>query len=346
MGVYIPPCSNIESGIYIRISNIATVSATKVFAFSNANMTAIMASLRSVCWINGNKLNTVNLTLIFKERAELRETPRVNSSTECLIAFLRVYTQSDILQILNSYAFLLFLCFRYDLLAYAVIDNSGKSSFTPFQPFQQPMTVACAFGLNRSPHFVVSNSYVFDFFGGNVCSVRQGNNISNSHIDTNEILCKFFFLIGYIYSLVEIKLAVDKNKVGLTFRILHKLWAIANVCYFLTTTNKRNRTNRLGNIVGKHTAIISDCSKLPKMPLLLPIEFICIGNLANCSHDKLRRKVVCFFNGIINLLMQTELFEHTAFPRYLGDSVTSLIENTKSIFQYYGLLIRWKQFYL
>jgi hypothetical protein len=160
MGVYIPPCSNVESSVNICICNVATVCATEVLAVSNANMTALMACLRSICRRNGSDLNAIHLALVFKERTELVEVPRVTSPAESLVAFLGVHTPSDILQVLNGNAFVFFLCFRYDLFAYAVIDNSGKSSLTSFQPFQQLMTVARAFGLDRSSHFVVSVSYV------------------------------------------------------------------------------------------------------------------------------------------------------------------------------------------
>lgn len=227
MGVYIPPCSNVESGVNIRISNVATVCTTEVLAVSNANVPTFMASLRSICRRNCGDLNTVHLALVFKERTELIEVPRITSPTERLIAFLGVYAPSDILQVLNGNAFVFFLCFRYDLFTYAVIDNSGKPSFTSFQPFQQPVTVACAFGLNRGSHFVVSISYVFDFFRRNISTIRQGNDVSDTHVDTKEILSSFLFLVRNIYCLIEEEILLDKNKVCFSFRILHELWTIA-----------------------------------------------------------------------------------------------------------------------
>ena len=44
--------------------------------------------------------------------------------------------------------------------------------------------------------------------------------------------------------------------------------------------------------------------------------------------------------------MQIELLEHMAFPRYLRDSVTSLVENTEGFSQHNGLFVSWKKFYL
>jgi len=343
MGVYIPPCSNVESSINICISNVATVYTTEVLAVPNANMTALMASLRSICRGNGSDLNAIHLAFVFKERTELVEVPRVTSPAERLITSLGVHTPSDILQVLNGDALVFFLCFRYDLFAYAVIDNSGKSSLASFQPFQQPVTVARAFGLNRSSHSVVSVSYVFDFIRRNISTIRQRNDVCDTHIDTKEILGSFLLLIRNIYSLIEEELVFDKNQVCFSFRILHELLTIACKRDFLTTTDKRNGTDGFVGIIGKNAAIISDSSELPKMSLFLLVKFVCVGNFADCTHDKLGGKTICFFNRVIDFFVQIELLERMTFPRYLRDSVTSLVENAEGLFQYYGLFVSWKQ---
>ena len=343
MGVYIPPCSNVEGSINICISNVATVYTTEVLAVSNANMTALMASLRSIGSGNGGDLHGIHLAFAFKERTELIEVPRITSPAESFASFLGVHTPTDILQVLNGNAFVFFLCFRYDLFTYAVIDNSGKSSLTSFQPFQQLMAVARAFGLNRSSHFVVSVSYVFYFFRRNISTIRQGSDVSDTHIDTKEILGSFFILVRNIYRLVQIELVFYNNKVCFSFRILHELWTIACKRDFLTTTNKRNGTDGFVDIIGKNAAIISDSAELPKMSLFLLVKFVCVGNLADCAHDKLRGKMICFLDRIIDFFVQIELLEHMTFPRYLRDSVTSLVENTECIFQHNGLFVSWKQ---
>ena len=346
MGVYIPPCSNVESSVNICISNVTTVCTTEVLAVPNANVTAFMASLRSICRRDGDNLNAIHLALVFKERTELIEVPGITSPTERLAASLGVHTPSDILQVLNGNALVFFLCFRYDLFTYAVIDNSGKPSFTSFQPFQQLMTVASAFGLNRSSHFVVSISYVFDFIGRYISSVRQGDNIGKSHIDTDKVLCVLLMLIGNVYRLVEIELILDENKVGFPFCILHELRTVAGICYLLTASDKRDGTDGLGHAVGKHTAVVGDSPELPKVPLLLPVELVCVGNLADCTYDELGGKMIRFLDRIIDFFVQTELLEHTAFPSYLRDSVTSLVENTEGLFQFNSLLVSWKKFNL
>ena len=346
MGVYIPPCGNVQSSINVCICNVTTVCATEVFAVPNTNVTAIMASLRSIGRRNDGNLDAINLALVFKKRTELIEIPRVASSTKRLVAFLGVHTPSDILQVLNGNSFAFFLCFRYNLPAYAVIDNSGKSSLTPFQPFQQLMAVTCAFGLNRSSHFIVSISYVFNSIRRNISAIGQRDNVRNTHINTKKIFSIFFFFIRNIYCLIEIELVLDINKVSFTFRVLHKLWAVTSVCYLFTTSNKRNRTDGYGSVIRKHTTIISDSTKLPKVPLLFSVEFVCVGNLADCTHNELRRKMIRFFDGIIDFFMQAKLLERMTFPRYLGDSVASLVKNAECLFQYRGLFFSWKQFNL
>ena len=343
MGVYIPPCSNVESSINICISNVATVCAAEVLAVSNANMTALMACLRSICRGDGGDLNTIHLAFVFKERTELIEVPGITSPAERLVTFLGVHTPADILQVLNGNSLVFFLCFRYYLLAYAMIDNSGKSSLTSFQPFQQLMTVARAFGLNRSSHSVVSVSYVFDFIRRNISTIRQRNDVCDTHIDTKEILGSFLLLIRNIYSLIEEELVFDKNQVCFSFRILHELLTIACKRNFFTTADKRNGTDGFFGIIGKNAAIISDSSELSKMSLLLPIKFVCVGNLTDCTHDKLGGKTICFFNRVIDFFVQIELLEHMTSPRYLRDSVTSLVENAEGLSQYCGLSVSWKQ---
>ena len=343
MGVYIPPCSNVESSVNICISNVTTVCTTEVLAVPNANVTAFMASLRSICRRNDSDLNAIHLALVFKERTELVEVPRVTSPAESLIAFLGVHTPADILQVLNGNSLVFFLCFRYYLLAYAMIDNSGKSSLTSFQPFQQLMTVARAFGLNRSSHSVVSVSYVFDFIRRNISTIRQRNDVCNTHIDTKEILGSFLLLIRNIYSLIEEELVFDKNQVCFSFRILHELLTIACKRNFFTTADKRNGTDGFVDIIGKNAAIISDSSELPKMSLFFLVKFVCVGNLADCTHNELGGKTICFLDRIIDFFVQIELLKHMAFPRYLRDSVTSLVENTEGLFQFNGLLGCWKQ---
>jgi len=319
------------------------VRAVKVLAVANTYVSALMTGLRCVGRRNGDNLDASHLALVFNKGTELVEVPRVTPPAERPAAFLGVHAPSDVLQVLNGDTLVLFLCLCYELLADAVVHNGGESSLTSFQPFQQLMTVASAFRLDRSSHFVVSVSYVLDLIRGNVSAVRDGYNVRNAHIDTDKVLCVLLMLIGNIYRLVEVELSFDKNEVGFPFCILHELRTVAGICYLLTASDKRDGTDGLGHAVGKHTAVVGDSPELPKVPLLLPVELVRIGNFTDCTHDKLGREMICFLDGIIHFLVQTELLERMAFPRYLRDSVASLVKNAERIFQHHGLFDSWKQ---
>lgn len=224
--------------------------------------------------------------------------------------------------------------------------NGGKSSLTSFQPFQQLMAVASAFGLDRSSHFIVSIAYILDFIRGYISPVRQGDNIGYTHIHSKKILRCLFFFVWNVYRLIEVEFPFDKNKISFSLCELHELWTIASICHLLTPINKRNGADTSLGIVGKYTTVIRDSSEFTETSLFFSVEFVCIGNLADCTYNKLGGKAVCPLDWMVNLLVQAELIEYTTFPCYLRDSVASLIKNAKCLFQHYGLLVRWNQFYL
>lgn len=346
MGVYIPPCSNVQSSINICICYITTVCTMKVLAIADTDVTALVTCLRGVCRRDGDNLNASQLAFIFEEKSELIEIPRVASPSERFVTFLGVHTPTDIFQILNGNAFVLFLCLCNELFAYTMVHNGGKSSLTSFQPFQQLMAVASAFGLDRSSHFIVSIAYILDFIRGYISPVRQGDNIGYTHIHSKKILRCLFFFVWNVYRLIEVEFSFDKNKISFSLCELHELWTIASICHLLTPINKRNGADTSLGIVGKYTTVIRDSSEFTETSLFFSVEFVCVGNLADCTYNKLGGKAVCPLDWMVNLLVQTELIEHTTFPCYLRDSVTSLIKNAKCLFQHYGLLVRWNQFYL
>jgi hypothetical protein len=346
MGVYIPPCSDVQCSVNVCVCDIATVCAVKVLAVANTNVSTLVAGLRSVGRRDGDNLNACHFAFVFEERAELVKIPRVTSPAERLVTFLGIHAPADVLQVLDGDAPVFFFCLCYEPLADTVVHNGGESSLPSFQPFQQLMTVTCAFGLDRSSHFVVSISYIFDSIRRNISTIGQRNNVSNTHVNAKKIFSVFFFPVRNVYCLIKIELILDANKVCFAFCILHELWTIASVCYLFTPSNKRNRTDGHSGVIRKYATIISDSPKLSKMSLFLPVKFIRISNLAYCSYNELRRKVIRFFNGIIDFFMQAKLLEHMTFPRYLRDNVASLVENAECLFQYHDLLICWKQFNL
>lgn len=346
MGVYIPPCSNISSSVNVRICNIATIFTMESLPIANTYMFAFMACLRGISRRDGNDLNSIHLAFIFKKGTKLIKTPRVTSSSKCFVSSFGVHAESDIFKILDSDTLVFFLGLRNKPFANTVIHDGSESFLTSSQPFQQLMAVAGVFGLNRSSYLIIFVSYIFDLIGRNTGSIRDRNNICDSHINTNKILCILFFLIWDLYRLIEIEFTLDKDEVGFSFCELHKMRTIAGICYFLTPSNKRDGAYGFWNIVGENTTIVCNSPKFTETSLFLSIKLIRICDLADSAYDKLRGKAIRFLYWIVNLLVQTKLLKYTSLPRYLRNSVASLIENTKCIFQHFDLLACWKQLYL
>lgn len=92
MGVYIPPCSNVQSSINICVCYITTVCTMKVLAIADTDVTALVTCLRGVCRRDGDNLNASQLAFVFEERSELIEIPRVASPSERFVTFLGVHT--------------------------------------------------------------------------------------------------------------------------------------------------------------------------------------------------------------------------------------------------------------
>ena len=230
MGVYIPPCSNVQSSINICVCYITTVCTMKVLAIADTDVTALVTCLRGVCRRDGDNLNASQLAFIFEEKSELIEIPRVASPSERL--------------------------------------------------------VASAFGLDRSSHFIVSIAYILDFIRGYISPVRQGDNIGYTHIHSKKILRCLFFFVWNVYRLIEVEFSFDKNKISFSLCELHELWTIASICHLLTPINKRNGADTSLGIVAKYTTVIRDSSEFTETSLFLSVEFVCIGNLADCTYNK------------------------------------------------------------
>ena len=94
-----PQPGDIPGGIYIRLSDIATVWTTKVLTIPVTNHLAHITDFARIARINHNKRDTDKFRLIFKKRAELRKSPRVVFPSLCLS---NLCSFPDMGQILNG----------------------------------------------------------------------------------------------------------------------------------------------------------------------------------------------------------------------------------------------------
>lgn len=345
VGVYIPPCGDVLSGIDIRICNITAVITMEVFAVTLTDMVADVTGLGCVSWVYGDKLDTSTLTLILQERAELSERPRVCLTSNVFTLLFLGNSKANIGKVFNGDTLMLRLSLLYKLFAYGVIGNGNKPAFTPFEPFQQPVTAACAFCLNGSSRSIVSISYPLNFGRRGESIIGSSDDIRDAHIYTDKLVNRFLVLLRDVYGLKKKKLALTENQVRLTFGELHKFRAMAGVGNPLTTSEERDGYLTV-RCVRKNPAIIGYRAKFPKPTHLLLVKFVSICNLAYRSNDKLRRKVVGFLDRIIGFLMEIELPERVTLPCNLRNNVTRLVEYAHRLFERIRLSVSRKQFYL
>ena len=345
VGVYIPPCGDVLSGIDIRICNISAVIAMEVFAVTLTDMVADVAGLGCVSWFYGDKPDTSTLTLILQERAELSERPRVCLTSNVFTLLLLGNSKANIGKVFNGDTLMLRLSLLYKLFAYGVIGNGSKPAFTSFEPFQQPMTVACAFGLNGSSRSIVSISHPLDFGRRGESIIGSSDNIRDTHIYTDKLVNRFLILLRDVYGLKKKKLALTENQVHLTFGKLHKFRAIAGIGDFLTSLYQGNG-NLAVRCVRKNPAVVGYRTKLPELAHFLLVKLVSICNLAYRSNDELRRKVVSFLDRVIRFLMEVKLLKRVTLPCNLRNRITRLVEYAHRLFERIRLSVSRKQFYL
>ena len=172
MGVYIPPCGNVLCGINIRVCDIATVWTTKVLSVANADMSALVARLRSICRIDSHERNTIQLAFVFKERTQLEEIPTICLTSESLAVLLVIHSPSDVFQVLNGDALVLGFGLFNKILTDSMVRNGSEASLSSAQPSQQLMAVACAFGLNRRSRSIVFVPNIINL--GGMCELTVG----------------------------------------------------------------------------------------------------------------------------------------------------------------------------
>lgn len=345
VGVYIPPCGDVLCGIDIRICNISAVIAIEVFAITLTDMVADVAGLGCVSWFYGDKHDTSTLTLILQERAELSERPRVCLTSNVFTLLLLGNSKANIGKVFNGDTLMLQFCLFDKLLADGMVGNGNKPAFTPFEPFQQPVTAACAFSLNGSSRSIVSIPYPLDFGRRGESIIGSSDDIRDAHIYTNKLVNRFLILLRDVYGLKKKKLALTENQVRLPFGKLHKFGAITGIGNFLTTSEKRDGHLAV-RCVRKNPAVVGYGTKLPELAHLLLVKLVSICNLAYRSNDKLRRKVVSFLDRVIRFLMEVKLPERVTLPGNLRNNVTRLIEHTHRLFECIRLSVSRKQFYL
>lgn len=171
------PCSNIVGSINICITNITTICAAKILAFSERvffgpNMIASTTSLASIGGRNNNKKNSIQLRLIFQILTKLVKAPLVKFGLLCFALWLCCFSNSSQVLYCNSFTFT--FCLFDNLFTNSMVVNGNKSTFSATKPFQEFLSSFCAFALNACSYFTIFFTNIF-----------ESSRIENSAIGTN-----------------------------------------------------------------------------------------------------------------------------------------------------------------
>lgn len=141
LGGNIDGCQNI--GIASK-----TARTTREFMFlSGSDSTAARASLRGISRIHEDHGNAGLCCLVCDELAQHVERPSAHHPAHALALVLDSLDYP--LEVFERKEAACIFCYLNDSLADLMIDTSLESAFSVTEPFQQPFTAACAFGLER-----------------------------------------------------------------------------------------------------------------------------------------------------------------------------------------------------
>src|SRR5690606_20142753 len=168
-----------------------------LFAIAYSYFLAVIAGFGSV--IRRYKVNgyTFPFGFVADKALQLIERPTVMQAT---LRFTKTFvrTRTNTFQIFNSNGFSFSLCFSYNGFGNGVILNLYRSTLLPTKPFQNSFRIFCAFGLQRTTHFLSMLTKSIQFFATKYLYILRydiidSSNIGDSQIYTNTII-KFLLL--------------------------------------------------------------------------------------------------------------------------------------------------------
>lgn len=344
-----PKQGDIYSGINIRIHIVPAMIALERLVIPSTNMMTLGTSLGSICWWNDNQRYSIPFSLVFNKRPKLGKTPIVKFSFKRFIPTLGI--RSDVCQVFNGDTNPSSFSFIDYSLGDGMIDYRCRGSLFPFKPFQEPsastFTFTCstssAFGLNRTTNFhsffpVLVKKLRRVFF-----TVRRAGYISYSKITTDKLFNIFHVFLGNFYRLKKVKLASLENKIGFTLDIWKVISVMTNESNLLPLVNSPDRSNIF--MIRKYTAIIAYTSKFIENTLFLPVNLVCVGNLANTANNYLSGKFKLVSNVIITQVMKFKLIKNSILPCDFRNKVTSRISLLDRFKKSLILVASWNKFY-
>ena len=316
-----PKQGDIPCGIDVRIHIVPAIRALERLAVSYTKVMAMAASLRSICRFHDNQPDTRKSAFVREECTELTEVPSVKLASESLVPTLCCLTY--LAKVFNRKADAPFLCVGNDLFGDGVVDYRCCGLFSPAKPFQEFLATSCAFGLNGTTNFESLFTILIQSIGGVGFTFGRTDYIRNSEVETNNSIRILDFRFGNVDGLIEEEIAFLESKVRFSLDVRNIIFVV---------TDKRNLMSLTVCpdgyfifLVGQDSSIITDTSVSPKLTLLLMVEFVCIGNLADTTDNHLSGKIEFLTNVVITKVMYLELPESLVLPSDVRNVGTSLV---------------------
>lgn len=316
-----PKQGDIPCGIDVRIHIVPAIRTLERLAVPYAKVMAMAASLRSICRFHYNQPDTRKSAFVRKERTELTEVPSVELASESLVPTL--CSLAYFAKVFDGKADAPFLCVGNDLFGNGVVDYRCCGLFSPAKPFQEFLATSRAFGLNGTTDFESLFPILIQSIGGVGFTFGRTDYIRNSEVETNNSIRILDFRFGNINGLIEEEVSFLESKVRFSLDVRNVIFVV---------TDKRNLLPLTGCpdghfifLVRQDSSIITDTSVSPEFTLLLMVEFVCIGNLADTTDNHLSGKIEFLTNVVITKMVDFELAESLVRPSNVGNVGTRLV---------------------
>lgn len=316
-----PKQGDISCGIDVRIHIVPAIRALERLAVPYAEVAAMAASLRSICRFDDNQLNTRKSAFVSKESPKLTEIPAIELAPESLVPSLGGLT--NLAKVFDSKSDTPILCIGNNLFGNGVVDYRCSGLFSPAKPFQELLASSCAFGLNGTTDFQSLFTILIQSIRRVGFTFGSTNNVCYSEVKPDNRFRNLCFGFGYVDSLIEEELAFLEYKVCLSLDIRDVFFVVTDEGNLLTLSDCPDRSFVL--LVGQDSGIVTDAAMSSELSLLLMVELVRIGNLADTADNHLSREIELLTHIVITKVMYLELTESLVLPCDVGNVGTRLI---------------------
>lgn len=316
-----PKQGDISCGIDVRIHIVPAIRALERLAVSYTKVMAMAASLRSICRFDDNQPDTRKSAFVCEERTELTEVPSVEFASESIVPALGGLTY--LAKVFDGEADASFLCVGNDLFGDGMVDYRSSGLFSPAKPFQEFFATSCAFGLNGTTDFESLFPILVQSIGGVGSSFGCTDNVRNAKVKTYNGVRILDFGFGNIDGLIKVEVAFLESKVRFSLDVRNIFFVVADERNLLTFPDRPN--GNFGFLVGQDSGIVTDASVSSELTLLIVIELVRIGNLADAADNHLSGEVELLTNIVITKMMYLELTESIVLPSDVRNVGTRLV---------------------